>query len=294
MQDPQGNYFRQIVDKSFNAILTLDTLARIRYANDSASKIFGLTVDELLGHDFIERCVPVRYRETERRQFDHFQATGNSELFGKILEIERTRKDGSEFWVEQSLCGLSVDGERWACVVIQDADARKRRELELQREASTDALTGLANRRRFQSSLESNLHRKLALAIVDIDRFKGVNDSLGHPVGDEAIQIVSQKIVEHFPSGICIARLGGDEFGILVEALSERDLLRKFEELRRSISEQCVFADSSITASIGIAVSITEDTPARELLTVADEAMYQSKSRGRNAVTLKTIPSGVP
>lgn len=286
-----ASYFRQIVEKSHNAVIIFDPEAKIHFWNPAATLIFGHEPKSTLGLDLVELLIPARYQLQERQIIEEYQESGNFASLSEMCEIERIRKDGSEIWVEQFLSPLDVEGQRWGFVVIRDADARKQRELELTRQATSDSLTGLANRREFQNKLESHLGQPICLAILDIDRFKGWNDTYGHPVGDQAIQIVSSAMKETFSEAICIGRLGGDEFGILLTLgqypnleTAEVAVQERFEMLRTRISSSDSL-QQRITTSIGIAIAAANSSP-RQLLASADKMLYQCKASGRNQTAL--------
>lgn len=296
LRSPLGttNYFQQIAEKSFNAVIIFDEQARIQFWNEAATRLFGWSEEEAIGHDIHELFTPCHLVDEERRKFASYQATGHLADAGHVFEALRVRKEGSEVWVELSFGEIDVDGAKWAFAIVRDADARKRREIELRQQAATDGLTGLANRREFQRLLEESLDRRLTLAIIDIDQFKGLNDTFGHPIGDDVIQHVAEQLQTHFDSPICVSRLGGDEFGIILPTPSgpnfgTAELEKKFNALRASIAETPIADLDPVTASIGIAVSTQPSVSARLLLTTADKMLYEAKSSGRDRVALCKI-----
>lgn len=160
--------------------------------------------------------------------------------------------------------------------------------------ATTDALSGLANRRAFFSGANRALTaarcegRPLALVLVDIDRFKGINDTFGHAAGDEVIAGLGRLLRGLARPGEVAARLGGEEFALLVPGASRDDALARAEELRREAS-RLTFAGmrhEPVTVSVGVAVLMPGDVVVDHLLDRADNALYASKRSGRNRVTL--------
>ena len=152
-------------------------------------------------------------------------------------------------------------------------------------EAGTDDLTGLANRRAFQRGLSTSLAppaRPLTLLLIDLDRFKDVNDSLGHTVGDELLCLVSRRLEQTVRAGDLLSRLGGDEFAIVIEDVDGAEASRLAErlvaELRRPFQLENVRLH--IDASIGIAHAPHDATDPVQLLRRADVAMYQAKAAG--------------
>ena len=221
-----------------------------------------------------------------QNEWQNYQDTGGSFALGKVFEALAVTACGREIWVEFSLTEIRVEDERWILAIIRDAKSRKRRESELEKAAKTDSLSGLANRSEFQIQLEAHAHHSLAMAIINVDKFKQINDEHGHPVGDDAIQHVSKILREDFPDAICIARLGGDEFGVLLSGQDNDDLGSRFENLLKRFSgSDYSHRNLSLTTSIGVCRGIAGSTP-RSLLTAADKAMYASKQAGRNRVTV--------
>lgn len=162
--------------------------------------------------------------------------------------------------------------------------------------AFTDHLTGLANRRRFERQLEREVTRTLrysrpfCLLLLDIDNFKAVNDTYGHDAGDEVIRHLS-KTLQAATRGIDLAaRMGGEEFAVILPETEFEGGIETAERLRRAISETKIPVVGHITASFGIAEFPLCAATGRELVTVADAAMYEAKRLGRNCVG-RSVPS---
>ncbi|TCM95677.1 PAS domain S-box-containing protein/diguanylate cyclase (GGDEF)-like protein [Paenibacillus sp. BK033] len=172
---------------------------------------------------------------------------------------------------------------------------KKQRELmelneRLETLASTDPLTGLKNRRFFQEQLLSHTELSkgagnvLSLCIIDIDRFKSINDTYGHPVGDLVLTRLAQLLQEQSPEEAVVARFGGEEFVILLPGL-DRDRALAAAERYRAATETTPLGDLRITISIGAATFAAEEESELSLLQQADQALYLSKNNGRNRVT---------
>lgn len=161
---------------------------------------------------------------------------------------------------------------------------------QVQKQAETDALTGLANRRTFQGVLEREISRatrngeQLTLAMFDIDHFKDLNDTYGHQAGDEVLKKVAAALIEASRDFDTPARYGGEEFAVVLPSCSTRESLAVAERLRKSISE---IADLPVpmTASAGVATFPTHAGEMEALIKAADEALYESKRAGRDRVT---------
>lgn len=199
------------------------------------------------------------------------------------LEIERLqlRKD-------VHLLGL--------CWVFHDVTDYKQRESRLEALASTDALTGVSNRRAFIGRMEQELeHQRLglgspsALIMLDIDHFKRVNDTYGHAVGDVVLKHLTATVSRELRKNDLLGRLGGEEFAVLLAGVDEPTALRRAEHLRLAIERQAVSVSDlgpiRFTVSLGICLLQQTDTSVEECLERADAALYHSKRTGRNRVS---------
>ena len=205
--------------------------------------------------------------------------------------------------VDEAFTGFFVLSLALAAVVVVRAkelrrEVRRRIEAEgaAARLARRDALTGLPNRRTFNEELERRLAEAradggtVALLLLDLDRFKLVNDISGHPAGDRLLQQVADRLASAMREEDFLARVGGDEFAVLIDAPRAADA--HFRVARRILA---VVADPTAadgkrietTASIGIAIFPMDGDSAAELLSHADSAVYQAKASGRNAVVGK-------
>ncbi len=201
-------------------------------------------------------------------------------------ELPFKRVDGAEVWGRIHATPIETVGtgqESWL-VHVEDATDRRRDEEVLRHQASTDELTGLANRRVLTSRLHETIHDGVAptVLLLDLDRFKVVNDSLGHDQGDELLRVVADRLQLAVRPGDLVARLGGDEFAILLGSPSDTtDADIVANRLVELLDEPVVLAGQSIqpSASIGIA-NLSLPTTGSEVLRAADTAMYQAKAEG--------------
>jgi len=175
---------------------------------------------------------------------------------------------------------------------IRYAIERKRAEERLTYLAQYDQLTGLVNRTLFRDRLihamarSKRLQQPMGLMLLDLDRFKAVNDTLGHDAGDQLLKVVADRLHECVREVDTVARMGGDEFTIILEGLShEEDLIAVARRITQSLGEPFRIQDqqASIGVSIGITVYPTDDHEIDDLLRHADAAMYRAKQRGGNA-----------
>jgi len=174
-------------------------------------------------------------------------------------------------------------------VLFRDTTREREADERLELLAHYDLLTGLPNRSRLHEYLERNLEAlrsasTLTLLYIDLDRFKPVNDTLGHAAGDEVLIGVASRLRQCTREGDLVARLGGDEFVIVVHRMSDdTDIDRLCSRVIEAISAPFIYEEHriSIGASIGVALAPADATHANELLRCADIALYQAKDSGR-------------
>jgi diguanylate cyclase len=159
--------------------------------------------------------------------------------------------------------------------------------------ANTDPLTGLANRRSFDECMAANfgLSRSFALILLDIDFFKKVNDTYGHPTGDVVIRTVADTLRRSLRAGTFVSRTGGEEFAIILQDAAEKDAAMIGERVRIAVEKVKVAKGDeqfSVTVSLGAAMSVNAGN-AKALYEAADGALYRSKTAGRNRMTFETI-----
>jgi diguanylate cyclase (GGDEF)-like protein/PAS domain S-box-containing protein len=217
-------------------------------------------------------------------------------------EFRLRRPDARELWV-QLTASIVRDESGWplyGLFQLMDVDARKRAESELRHLADHDPLSGLLNRRRFEEELERELAHshsagsRAALLLLDVDRFKRINDRFGHAAGDAVIARLGRVLTERLRSGDVVGRLGGDEFAVLlrrVDAAQARRVADELVELTRTSLGDVLRGDGGITLSIGVAAFGGSEPPsADELFASADRAMYDAKREGGGRASAPAEP----
>ncbi|MBK1646636.1 hypothetical protein CKO25_18730 [Thiocapsa imhoffii] len=208
------------------------------------------------------------------------------------LQLRMTTAKGREIWV-QATCEPVREGQTVVKLqgTVQDISHRKEAEAQLDYLAHHDPLTNLANRSLFHARLELCLQRaarfgaQIGLLFIDLDRFKSVNDTLGHFVGDQLLQVVSSALAAQIRASDTIARLGGDEFVVIMDDLVKpRFAARLARRLLGTLEQPFTIENRElyITASIGISIYPNDGTEMQSLLRHADIAMYRAKEHGRN------------
>ena len=262
--------------------------------NRAAEQTFGWTFDEAIGRPLAEFIMPPSMRDGHLGWLQHFvQHGGETRMVDRRAELTGSRRDGSTFPVEVAVrVRTQRDGVRFFDAFLRDISERKLLEAQLQALALEDTLTRLPNRRAALQALPLARTRslrsgkRLAVLYLDLDGFKGVNDRLGHPAGDEVLRNFGERLKRCVRTSDLVARLGGDEFLVLLEnVVSENDVTR--------IAEKCIAASSepyllggeiaNLSSSVGIRIDDgAEDTTPERLLADADEALYRAKRAGKH------------
>ena len=221
----EDDFYLAIVDQAPYAIIACCPKRKIRYVNEAARQFLQLPGDEFIGQP-VEKYV-VGMTSPADTLPDH------------PLVLSLPFKPSIRLLADCRARPLRYGVEPWTVYYLNDAAARRQREMSLELEALTDHLSGLLNRRGFQRVLERATDQCLTLSIIDIDHFKSLNDSHGHPIGDAAIERMGEILKSTFVNrAICVARLGGDEFGVLMKTAkspeTDRALLNEFTEAIRN------------------------------------------------------------
>lgn len=281
-----GRLTQFAVDCAPDAMIWVDPLARITYANDAAYAVLGYRREELWQLPFREIDA-----EQDTTLFgQRMQAARHNKL---IFESALLAKTGVLTPVDVGLHFREIDGEQFWCCISRDLTGRKKASENLGYLASHDELTGLPNRRLFESTLEQELAvvsqegLGLAVLLLDVDGFNLINNTLGHDCGDQLLRQLAVRLTRCIPEAATLARMGRDEFTLLVPRIqSDGPAL----EMARCLAH-CLQASFEVdghellvTSSIGISLFPRDGRDANSLLRSADSAMYTAKRQGKNQI----------
>ncbi len=285
-------FFRTILETSRDAIIRIDGEGRIVYWNPAAERIIGYTSEEARGKDVHLLMAPESYYDAYTKGFSKFKKTGTGPVVGKTLEMVAVRKDGKEIPIELSLSAIKLKGEWNAIGLIRDISARKEAEEKIKELARTDSLTNLLNRREFHAIVSIEMERanrygrKFCLLMGDLDRFKRVNDTYGHLVGDKVLQAVAQVLRENVRKVDSVARYGGEEMAIVMPEVGKEGAAIMAERLRKLVEGIDISVENakiiSTTITFGVASYPDDGATEDDLVRCADDAMYAGKVGGRN------------
>ena len=260
--------------------------SKILHINREFESLFGFNADEALGQNTYDILIP----ETRRHEFDMLEHT--MQLHGRAsMETVRLHKSGQLIDVSILVAPISMSGiEVGNFVSYRDIREKKQSDARQQHDALHDPLTGLANRTLFLDRVQLTMARQqrhselnFAVMFLDLDRFKAVNDNLGHASGDDLLVRMAARLRACFRPEDTVARFGGDEFAILLEDVTNiSDVIRIAERAQRDIRLPIELNGHEIfiSASIGIAFGTLDHTSPEQILRDADFAMYQAKSNG--------------
>ncbi len=282
------------VQQSPVAVLITDPMGRIEYVNPKFEQITGYSAGEAVGRDLgftlLDQGGPEAMATLRARIND------GTEWRGEFCSV---RRDGQLLWEYVSISPLRDEQGKISHFVIikEDISVRRSYEERLRRQAHFDDLTGLANRvqmiERLNATLESarRHHHQAALLCIDLDRFKQVNDSLGHACGDDVLKEAAQRLSSCVRHGDLLARMGGDEFVIILSRIENPLESEKLaQKILNTFNPPFIHKDKDylVTASIGIAIYPQDGETATSLQRNADLAMYKAKELGRNRLHFYT------
>lgn len=284
----QTERIRAILDNVGEGIVTCDQAGSIETVNAAAVELFGYSTEELSGASIGALIAePVRAEFLSRlaigRRADRGTATDSP------IETTGRRNDGRAFPMEFNADGVELEERRLLVVSFRDISERRAYVDALEYQALHDVLTGLPNRVLFGDRVSQTIALAersgtgFGLLLLDLDRFKDVNDTLGHQQGDVLLKAFADRLRETLREVDTVARLGGDEFGILPQGVEDNDsLLQAARKIMTAMAEPFVLGAQTVdaTVSIGVAVYPAHGSDLSTLVRHADVAMYVAKRRG--------------
>ena len=283
--------FQRIAMSLGDGLVCVDHNGLITVWNPGAVAIFGYAPAEMIGEP-LDRICTLGDGAGQRTPFSMLElSNGLQDSAGKVLELQGRRKNGASFPLEASFSKWEgVDGFQYGAV-MRDISERKREAERIKYLAEHDTLTGLANRHALYEHLNGKLAEaaaepsKVALVMLDLDKFKQINDTLGHACGDQLLCAVAERLTALAEGGGLVARLSGDEFAIVISGADAAGQARELAERTSLAFGKIPFSIGKrplrINTSIGVAIYPDFGKSADELFGNADLALYRAKAAGR-------------
>ncbi|MFB9151098.1 putative bifunctional diguanylate cyclase/phosphodiesterase [Roseovarius ramblicola] len=305
-----GALFRGIVAGAHDGIVVQGLDARIEWVNPACERLYGWTLDEMRGRKPQDFLLPPEMRPPPD-EIAGFRYHADSALFRRYSLGRHIRRDGTTFWNQQGFALVDLGpgpGDRKVIITCRDVTdqvstemALRQVQVDLRHAAHHDDLTGLANRKRLVEHLGTPQVRagiaagRLGALVIDIDKFKDINDTHGHGAGDRTLVHVASVLAGAAGPGDLACRTGGDEF-LLVCALPDgtATLDARAGEVLRALGQPLVWRDQTIRigASIGACAAGDGAATGEEMIQCADTALYDAKARGRGRVVHYTAGLG--
>lgn len=289
-----GNLFAKAIDAAYDGIFITAADGKIEFANQGFEIITGYTPSEVVGRD-------PSFLKSGHHDNSFYQGLWqhlNEGLAFRAMIVNR-HKAGHEIHCQQTITPVKgKDGTTTHFIsIVKDMTDKVFEELKLREQASHDDMTGLLNRRAGEMELDISLiqaqekQNPFCVLMADIDDFKPVNDTFGHPTGDEIIKVVADIMLEGTRKTDKCIRWGGEEFIVLLPFCALAKGVEVAEKIRSALANRLFDDVGQVTVSIGVTESSPDDTPAKVLERV-DQLLYQSKENGKNRVT--SDQSGIP
>jgi diguanylate cyclase (GGDEF)-like protein/PAS domain S-box-containing protein len=293
-------FLGMVVDHASEGLTVLDGRGRLIWANPAYARLMGRPLEQMIGQNPLSYALP----EDKKPSDDfirNFRFDRSIYRTGLVEVVENVRGDGSHFWIQISVASRGERDDDPVILVCRDISEqidREQRLLEtsnqLERAASTDALTGLANRAALLATAARALQMpgpgtgpaapRLGLLHIDLDRFKEINDTHGHAAGDAVLVHVADALRRSIRPGDLAARLGGDEFVVLCQGLDSLDELSVCgDRIAAAVAEPLFWRDRvlAVSASIGADLADPDSQTLESLLQRSDFALYEAKRAGR-------------
>jgi diguanylate cyclase (GGDEF)-like protein/PAS domain S-box-containing protein len=280
--------YQALLEAAPDAMVIVNQAGEIILLNLRAGKQFGYHRDELIGQK-VRNIIPEGFAERLIADGTRTTEEALAQQIGTGIELIGRRKDGSEFPIEIMLSPLESAEGILVTAAIRNVSATRAMSRQMTHSAQHDFLTGLPNRTLVNDRVSQAIsfaHRhekKVAVLFLDLDGFKYINDSLGHPIGDKLLQSIAKRLVNCVRGSDTVSRLGGDEFIVLLSEVERTgDAAITANKMLRSVAgvHSIDHHDLHVTASIGVSVYPDDGLDAEALIKNADTAMYQAKENG--------------
>ncbi|NLZ39446.1 MAG: diguanylate cyclase [Firmicutes bacterium] len=292
--------FQHIVETAIEGILIFDEHYKITFANKNMALILGYTVEEMLGRSYVS------FFPKDQLHVYYYQESLRKKGEDSVYECCLLKKDGQKHWFLVSARPIFDDFGRFEGSFAMLTDINERKEMELLLEESnrkltelsnTDSLTGIANRRCFDATLEHEYFRlrrsnsQLSVILLDLDHFKQYNDCYGHVMGDDCLRQIGRVLASCISRSVDLAaRYGGEEFACILPDTDIRGAVKVAERIRQRIQELKIEHKKSpvseyVTASFGvITVQYSSEITPENIIAMADKLLYKAKISGRNKI----------
>lgn len=299
LQEEHGR-LDSLIETAADAIVQIDPDGMIERSNSAVTHLFGYTREEMLGQN-VSMLMNTPDSERHDTYLREYQRTGEGSIIGVGREVIGRHKDGRLLQLHLAIAEFEMDGQWRYTGILHDISELKAIEEKLRHQANTDSLTGAFNRRYVVEQLQHEVARAeryrtpLSVMLIDLDRFKTINDQLGHATGDEALLRIVALLSEALRTVDVLGRYGGDEFLVLLPE-THLDTACVVAERLCNLAKQTALeghADRYLSLSIGITEFVADSTPA-ELLKRADEALYMVKQTGRGSFAVYSSKDSEP
>ena len=291
MLDEKEKFLSTVIESNKNAIIAIDENHIILAFNKAAQRMFGFTKEDMLYKDSLIKIIPDYLYDKHIKATTQYFETGVSRgILDSHINMKAQRKDGTIFPVRIGF-GVSKTNDGITVVAniedLSESQQMKKEKEDLYYKVNHDTLTGIANRLMFQNYIEEitsntkSINNPFALLYIDLDKFKIINDTLGHDYGDEVLKIVSKRMQNIIKGDDLLARLGGDEFAIILKNIFDQKNIEAIaEKLLDTIEENMQINQKilSVSASIGISIFPKDGDVAFDIIKNADKVMYAAKN----------------
>ena len=281
-----------ILNSSMDAIVIFDHKGKVLEFNPIAERCFGCFHNQIKGKDFISKFIPENNQKSMRNDLENSFLSKSHLRLNKRSKLDFQRHDGEFFPSEVSISSIDLGKSQHEFIMqIRDMTRHKKLQERVNYMVFSDPVTGLDNRNSFLEKLNTIIEKQksskqnVAVFFICLDKFKQVNDSLGHKAGDRFLLHFAKRLTEIIENENIIARWGGNEFVILLDNFeNDTTLHKKARDILQALAKPIVVGRETInvTVWIGIAKYHREGTTAEDLIQSADIAMYQAKLKGHN------------